>query len=288
MLRREILSRGPWHALAVALALAAPAAAGSIDSTATFQPIGPNSTGDVEVDFPAGHPNVTVLTNPRYPSVNPEAYIAQHNLSPGWSIKDIRLDYNKSSDEMYVGVNTFGIAGDADGNGDPGTVSAAAAAQHALDVPHLGGRESITLGFDFNHDGRPDILAGVPGDKTQAGPGQDGFTVAPYKNTGLGIANSYGAPLLDNIAGLKFDPSAQHPDFEFIIRNFSKLPGYDASSPFGLIAFAGTPDDIYEEEGALFPQVSGQEVPEPASLLGWGALAAAGLAWRLRRPRAHA
>jgi hypothetical protein len=286
MVRREILGRG-LPALALALAFAAPAVAGPISST-PIKPIGPNSTGNVETDFPAGTTGIVTLVNPRYPTVNPESYIAANNLSPGWSIKDVRLAYDKSSDEMAVGLNFFGIAGDADGNGDPGTVSAAAAAQHALDVPHLGGRESITVGFDFNHDGKPDVLAGVPGDKTQAGPGQDGFNVALYRNTGLGLANSYGTSLTDNIAGLKFDPSAAHPDFEFIIKNFSKLPGYDAKNGFGLVAFAGTPDDIYEEEGVLFPQVSYGEIPEPASVLGWSALAVAGLAWRTRRARPHA
>jgi hypothetical protein len=279
MVRREFSNRG-LPALALALALATPAVAGPIGTlgnTSNLKPIGPNSTGNVEVDFPAGADGVVTLVNPKYPTVNPEAYIAQHQLSPGWSIKDIRLYYDKAQDEMHVGLNFFGIAGDADGNGDPGTVSPEAAAQHALDVAHLGGRESITVGFDFNNDGRPDILAGVPSNKATAGPGQDGFSVAAFQSVG---------PMLDHIAGLKFDPSAEHPDFEFLMTNFSKFPGYDAKNGFGLIAFAGTPDDIYEEEGVLFPRVSYGEIPEPASVLGWSALAAAGLAWRLRRRRA--
>lgn len=286
MVRREFRPRaplGPTLALAL-LAAAAPAAAG---------PIGSHSTGDVEKDFPAGQPGIITLVNPRYPTVNPEKYIADNQLSPGWSIKDVRLFYDKAADELHVGLNFFGIAGDADGNGDPGTVSAAAAAQGARDLPHLGftgdpktgGRESITVAFDLNNDGRPDFLAGVPGDKSQAGPGINGFTFAPFKNTGLGLAYSYGAPLLDHIAGLRFDPSAEHPDFEFLLRNFSKLPGYDPQNGFGLIAFAGTPDDIYEEEGVLFPRVSGQEIPEPAGLLAWASALAAGACWRLRRRR---
>jgi hypothetical protein len=260
-------------ALVLATLIAAPAGAGSITTL----------TGNVEVDFPAGASDVITLVNPRYPTNNPEAYIASHNLSTGWSIKDIRLSYDKAADVMYVGVNFFGIAGDADSNGNPGTVSAAAAAHGAIDVAHLGGRESITLGFDMTNSGSPGFLAGVPGDKSTAGAGLNGFTIAEFTGSGLGLANSYGAVMSNQMGGLFFDPSAANPDFEFAIRNFSKVPGYDPTKGFGLIAFAGTPDDTYEEEGALFPRVGGQQVPEPASLVGWAAFAAAGAVWRLRR-----
>ena len=285
-------------ALAAWLAVAGPAAASSLtDSPGTLKPIGAASTGNVEVDFPAGAEGVITLVNPRYPTNDPESFIAANQLSPGWSIKDIRLYYVPQLDEMHVGLNFFGVAGDADGNGDGGTVSAAAAALGARDLANLGGRESITVGFDFDNNGRPDIVAGVPGDKSTAGPGIDGFSVAPFSNTGVGLAYSYGSPLTDHIAGLRFDPSAANPDFEFLIKNFSKLPGYSPDDGFGLIAFAGTPDDIYEEEGVLFPQVSfgepigpgpgggGNEVPEPATLAAWGLAGAIGLGYRRHRSR---
>ena len=42
-------------------------------------------------------------------------------LVSGWNIKDIRLDYNAATDTMYVGVNTYGVAGNVDGNGTPGS-----------------------------------------------------------------------------------------------------------------------------------------------------------------------
>lgn len=292
MLRREsrpwITTAGPVLGLVLGLLVVSSGQAG---------PIGPHSTGDVEIDFPAGDPDITVLVNPRYPTVNPEQYIAENNLSVGWSIKDIRLFYDEAADELHVGLNFFGIAGDADGNGDPGTVSPEAAAMGFIDVPHLGytgdpatgGRESITVGFDMTGDGRPDFLAGVPGDKYQAGPGINGFSFAPYTETGLGLANSYGEPMLEHLGGLRFDPSAEHPDFEFLVTNFSKLPGYNAENGFGLMAFAGSPDDLVEEEGVFFPRISpgeippGNEIPEPASLLAWAALIAGGAAWGHRR-----
>ena len=247
-------------------------------------PINVNSTGNVETDFPSSQTGVITLVNPKYPTTDPSSFISANNLSPGWSIKDIRLYYDKATDTMDVGVNFFGVAGDADGNGNPGTVSAAAAAKGYLDVPNLGGRESITVGFDFLHTGQPQVLAGVPGDKTQAGPGTDGFNIALNQDNGLGLSNSYGSTLTNNMGNLVFDPSSQHPGFEFTIKNFSTLPGFNAANGYGLIAFAGSPDDGVEEEGVRFPQVSGEtiQVPEPAALLGWslgvlGASAPAGL-----------
>jgi hypothetical protein len=267
----------PW-ALVIALATAPVASMAG--------PINANSTGNVETDFPSVLGNgVTVLPNKQFSMADPASYIAHNNMSPGWEIKDIRLYYDKASDTMDVGVNFFGIAGDADGNGDPGTSSTS---NGFVDVPHLGGRESITIGFDFLHSGQPQVLAGVPGDKDQAGPGLDGFNIALNANNGLGLSNSYGQTLAANMGNLVFDPSAAHPDFEFTIKNFSKLPGYNPNSSYNLIAFAGSPDDGVEEEGVLFPGVGGEtiHVPEPSAWLSW-CLGAASLSavGRFRRRR---
>lgn len=258
--------------------LSTPALAGPL---ITAGPVNPSTfTGNVERDFPSTQVGVITLVNPRYPTVNPEAYIAQHGLSTGWSIKDIRLMYDEQADRLYVGVNFFGIAGDADSNGDPGTVSPQAAAKGAIDLPSLGGRESIVVGLDMTKSGKPTILAGVPGDKRQAGPGLNGFSVASFANVNAGIANSFGLPLSMHQGTLFFDPSAQHPDFLFSINNFSKLPGYNPDNGFGLIAFAGTPDDTFEEEGVLFSDVAFGRIPEPATVLAWSVVVAAGAAWR--------
>ena len=53
-------------------------------------------------------------------SVGPASWITSSGFNSGWAIKDIRLSYDAQSDTLSVGVNTFGIAGDADGNGNPG------------------------------------------------------------------------------------------------------------------------------------------------------------------------
>lgn len=272
-----------WALTLLASATASQVMAGAISTTTGSAGFVPALTGNVEKDFPSSVPGVITLINPRYPTTNPEAFIAANKLSPGWSIKDIRLYYDRASDQMYVGLNTFGIAGDSDGNGDPGTVSAAAAAAGKIDVPNLGGRETITVGFDMARTGVPTILAGVPMNKAQAGSGTNGFVVSAYKNSGLGLANSYGTAQPQFDGGLAFNPSADRPHFEFMIKNFSKLPGYDPVNGFGLVAYAGTPDDGFEEEGVLFPQVAAGKIPEPTTVLGWAMLGAVGLAWRRRQ-----
>lgn len=263
--------------------LGTPAVAGPL---VTAGPVSPSGfSGNVETDFPSTRIGVITLVNPRYPTANPEAYVAQHGLSTGWSIKDIRLMYDEQADKMYVGVNFFGIAGDADSNGDPGTVSASAAAKGAIDLPSLGGRESITVGLDMTKSGKPTILAGVPGDKRQAGPGLNGFAVSTYANVNAGIANSYSLPLSLHQGTLYSDPSAAKPDFEFSINNFSQLPGYNPDNGFSLIAFAGTPDDTFEEEGVLFSDVAFGRIPEPATVVAWSVVLGAGAFWRHRNRR---
>lgn len=269
-----------WAALAALLAIGS--------QPAQADPISASSTGNVATDFPSGAPGVTTLVNPQFTMNDPASYIAANNMSPGWSIKDIRLYYDKGTDTMDVGVNFFGIAGDADGNGNPGTISPANASKGYLDMPSLGGRESITVGFDFLHTGTPQVLAGVPGEKSQSGAGLDGFNIALNTDNGLGLANSYGATLSSNLGNLAFDPSASHPGFEFTIKNFSKLPGYNPNASYSLVAFAGSPDDGVEEEGVRFAAVSAEhiQVPEPASWLAWSiGLAGASVLGRRRRRR---
>jgi hypothetical protein len=262
-------------------------AAGLVAATAPYSLGAAGSgtwTGNVETDFPSTQSGVVTLVNPRYPTTNPEAYLAANQMSTGWSIKDVRVMYDQAKDTMYVGLNFFGVAGDADGNGDPGTVSAANAAKGAIDLPNLGGRESISVGFFLTGGNKPDFVAGVPQNKQQAGPGIDGFSFAPYQNLNSSLANSYGAPLSNFQGSLFYNPSAEHPDFEFSVKNFSQLPGYDPVNGFGLVAYAGSPDDTFGEEGVLFPRVAFGRIPEPATILGW-TLVSLGAAWRVRARR---
>ena len=268
-------------------------------------------TGDVEADFPAGT-GIGIVTDNPIPNPNGPGTISNSNdvaqaswmtqagWTTGWNIKDIRVHYDQTTDSLAVGVNFFGVAGDSDGNGDPGVADPRTTQAGGIDEAHLGFDptqpahigESITVGIDLNGDHKPDIIAGVPADKSQNGPGTNGFTVAQYAPSSAGLAYNYGNPLNDHNGGLAFDPSAAHPDFEFTIKDFTHLPGFSpslyAQNGIGLTVFAGTPFDVVGGEDSIpMVQFAPQAIPEPASLLGWSlAVGAAALAVRARNRRA--
>ncbi len=272
MVRRSMI---PWTLAAAALLGA---------RTASADPI--QFTGNVENDFSLapGSSVVRYVDSPlpdgsSDPNHVPQAaWMTAEGRTTGWSIKDVRLAYDKASDTLAVGVNFFGVAGDVDGNGLPGVPDPRTTAVGGLDTPHLGGRESISVGFDFNNTKVPQVVAGVPADKSTAGPGIDGFTVAKYNETNQGLAYNYGKTLTDHLGGLAFDPSKAQPGFEFTVKNVSTFPGFDPSRGIGLSVFAGSPDDVVAGEDAYTwgpkPIPAAQQVttPEPATILAWAAV----------------
>ena len=284
---RRTLVLAVWLGLGPSLAFAS----GSSGSSSSIP-------GDAEVLLnPATDPQVLVLTNKpdKYGISSPDHVAQPDGVISGWNIKDIRLRYLKDSDTMIVGVNSFGIIGDVDGNGSPSVASPATLTAGGVKYAHLGGRESVTVAFDTNKDGVPDVVAGVPAQlpnpldpnsKTSVpGSGIDGFLVSKFK--GGPIQYAYGDRLADNQGSLVADPSAQNPDFIFTIKNWSKLPGLKDPYSFGLQMYAGSPDDVVAGEDSFMAsrvQLPGGVVPEPATCLLWG-LAATVLAMRARRLR---
>jgi hypothetical protein len=287
------LSAWVWSVAALALVGARPATASPIQLT-----------GNVEKDFPATSKDVRVIPVNSTPNdVGPSPFIAQNGWVSGWAIKDIRTSYDAATDTLSVGLDTFkdtagrqAIVGDADGNGDPGGASPQMQAAHGVDNPHLGGHKSVAVAFapdgkfGSTSPGNPVVIAGVPADKSTAGHGIDGFTVAQYRNVNLGLGYNFGPTLAGNLGALAFDPSAQHPGFEFTIKNFSKIPGLDPTKGFWISAYAGSPDDVVVGESALdftrvaaFAAEQAKQLPEPATLLGWSlVVGAAVIRWRHR------
>jgi hypothetical protein len=253
-------------------------------------------TGDVEVDFPiaSGNGVVAIIDNPNGLGQSDTNDVAQASQLPsitGWNIKDVRMRYDSATDTMFFGVNFFGIAGDADGDGNPGSSSIPIGSDEA----NLGGRESIVVGIDTNNDGTPDVVAGVPSAKPADQPGVNYFDVAKYQKSPNGMSAAFGTSLPEHKGSLLFNPSAQSPDFLFTVNNFKKLPGLDPAQGFTVNAFAGTPDDIYAGEDMIFGTriafpaggSGGQEpvIPEPATVLAWSTVLGAGLLWRYRKAR---
>ena len=205
----------------------------------------PTFTGNVPNDFPIApnngvteivdHPMANGQSDPQHVAQSP--WITQQGWTTGFEMKDMRLMYDAKTDTLAVGLNYFGIAGNGSGNGNPNVTDPRVTAAGGVDPPHLGGDKSITVVIDPTNSGTPAIVAGVPADKSHAGPGIDGFTVAQYQDSGNGWGYSYGKALPQFTGQLAFDPSAAHPGFEFTIPNFSKIPGIDLSKGFGIGVF---------------------------------------------------
>jgi hypothetical protein len=220
----------------IALILALAAGAGTLAAQAiTF-------TGDVGNDFPID----SYLQDPGGVDVGMPAPLVAAGLTvSGWDIQGVGISYDGASDTLFFGIDTFGIAGDADGDGDPGSESAIFQQIGGIDWPDFGGNEYFTVAFDFNDDGLLDVICGLP-------PGQDisGFTCALYDNNAAGGASSsflhFGAPIPACVGIAPASPTAAAPDLQFTIPNFSTLTamfGVPGVTNFALHVFLGSQED---------------------------------------------
>jgi hypothetical protein len=258
-------------------------------------------TGNVAQDFPASNPTVDIIPYTTGLVAQPQ-WMTQSGLVSGWNIHDLRLNYNAATDTMYVGVNTYGVAGNVDGNGTPGNPDPRLTAAFGADPANFGGDKGMAVGFapltgTFNPQNPPApvIVAGVPGDKSQVGPGLDGFSVAswtPKPNQNgptYDLVTSFGPTIASGMGNLAFDPSLQHPGFEFTIANFSKLLGANPQNGFVVSAQDGSVASVVTGKAYLFSTpvvLPAQEIiPEPATWMTWCLCAAGAVAYRLRRSR---
>jgi hypothetical protein len=254
-------------------------------------------TGNVANDFnPLNTPGVVTITDSIHEStpvhIAQPSWMTQSGLVSGWNIKDVALYYNSATDTMYVGVNTYGVAGNVDGNGTPGSPDPRLTAEGGTDPANFGGDKAMAVAFapltgTYNPANLPApvVVAGVSGDKTtQTGPGLDGFNVAKYVGgTTPGTINlltGFGQTLTTGMGNLAFDPSQSHPGFEFTITNFSKLLGANPLNGLVVMTQDGSVDSIITGKDQLvgtFPEA--QQIPEPTTWIVWAGLAG-GLAWR--------
>lgn len=259
-------------------------------------------TGNVTADFDPTNPNVqksTISSDPT--SIGVASWITDSGWVSGWAIKNIWTYYDKSTDSLQVGIETFknsagqtAIFGDSDGNGNPGTADARTTAAGGIDPANFGTGKSFAVAFasaNPNLNGTPSIIAGIPLDKSNLGSGIDGFTVSQFKNINGGLNNNFGTSLGSSAGTLAFNPSVDHPQAEFTINNFSKLSGIDPTNGLWLSAYAGSGSDVVAGEVSTawikIPAFANQETPEPATWLAWSAVVAGGAIYRFRRNRAN-
>jgi hypothetical protein len=215
-------------------------------------------TGNVETDFALAE--AVIVTDGTAPDVGLPGRPEWASVTSGWDIKDFRFFYDPADDSLYLGINFFSIAWDADGDGNPSAASPTLAALGGQDLADLGGSEAIQIEFDWNSDGVFDTIAGMPTNANAAA-----FAVAPDLSPGtqlLGDSDRFGTPPVPRPYGF-VGGSVTAPDFEFKIPNVSTLPGFDAASGFAFRAFAGSFQD--DGIGEDFTQgVLHVDLPTPA------------------------
>ncbi len=242
-----------WHSAALS-ALFLMAAGSALDALSL--------TGNAETDFVT--PEAVVIADAVNATGEEEPDVGLPPAFPfptsGWDIKDFRFVYDAEEDALYVGINFFGIAGDADGDGNPSSTSPALTALGGTDLANLASSEAIQIEFDWNGDGVFDTIAGVP-----TPPLPKPFLIAPDLSPGTQLpaeSTRFGTPIC-GLEGFVGAANAAAPDFEFKIPNVSTLPGFDAASGFEFRAFAGSFQD--DGIGEDFTQVVLHvDLPTPA------------------------
>ncbi len=253
------------------------------------------STGNAEIDLnPLLNTDVLVIPSspnangaPRTGDVGQASWITEQDWITGWNIKDLRLHYDPRGDVLSVGVNFFGIAGDVDGNGDPGRADPRTIAAGGIDVPNLGFGEMLAVGFDLNNSGEFDVVAGVPNRSDLSD-----FQVTKFNSAFSSLPFGFGEPLPDHLGQAPQSPGPESPDVLFQIARFSELPGLELDEGFSVAAYAGTVYDIVAGEDQIpltqIAPILPQQIPEPSTWLAWSCLAGvSGWLIRRRRPRAQ-
>src|SRR5262245_32365240 len=207
-----------------------------------------NFTGNVPVDFPATQsPGVVVIpanssvTEPSIPRLlQPFVPVS------GFAVQDIRVSYDAVTDTLSVGLNAPPsgnagqgqvIAGDADDNGNPGTVnpnitnfenppmSGTFPFAGFQDFPDFTGSEYMGAVLSFTGASSPQVVAGFSEVSPIAPTPSNPIPAKPYQ---VAVANPSNLPIfgpnLPQFAGGYFLPSSPtSPNFEFSIQHFSQL-----------------------------------------------------------------
>jgi hypothetical protein len=179
-------------------------------------------TGDVEADFPAEaiYPDVGGVGDVGVPDSAPAGTV------PGWDMANAGVYYDSATDTLYVGFNMGdgAIAGDADGNGNPGQSTGWLEQRGGLDIPDLGGSEAIDVLIDVDQSCEPqseqpadyEVVAGIPANGSTAD-----FRVAAFSQDELDFHTPGAGYTTPDYSGALFaNPSADQPDLEFEINNF--------------------------------------------------------------------
>ncbi|GJM16682.1 MAG: hypothetical protein DHS20C13_20090 [Thermodesulfobacteriota bacterium] len=154
----------------------------------------------------------------------------------GWDIKEVYFFTN--IDELYIGVDYFGIAGDADGSNDPGVASPELESIGGQDLPDMAQSETLAIEMDLDQDGVFELIAGVPAGNPVGGTLDcqdfdlnDCIGLYNHSNTDSVSSGLKFESLIDPINSLFALPSIDTPDIEFSIDNWQNVTGWDMLEP---------------------------------------------------------
>lgn len=212
----------------------------------------PSFTGDVSTDFTDSLTEVVPdpgLIDVGVPTLFPPGTISGNDMA------DARFYLDHGTDTLYVGLGMYSIAGDVDGDGDPGGTSDVLASLGGVDLPDFAGTESFSVMFDIDQDGTFDVIAGVSG-RTDT----NHFSVNVFDGSPYAPAFAYGTALLSHVGALYASPHAGAPDVEFTILHFSDLPlssGSDWAPTLGVNTFVGS----FSDDGVGEDYIPGANLP---------------------------
>ena len=232
-----------------------------------------NFTGNVAADFLATtSPGVVVL--PDNASVTHPTIAS--NLLPivkvsGFDISGIRVTYTPSDDVLSIGIEQPPsqqtgqpgpvIAGDADNNGNDGTVNPAVTTIDPTfqDYPDFGGSEYMAAFLDLQGTGYADVLAGYAINDPRSPKEYQVAQAIVNTNEPPTTLPDFGTTLPQFTGNVYKVNSPAHPNLEFAIDDFSQLylaetgKALTPNAQIGLGAFAGSGEDTGIGE-AYFPE----------------------------------
>jgi hypothetical protein len=165
------------------------------------------------------------------------AFNAPPGTVSGWDVASVLFHLDLTAGELNVGLEYFGIAGDADGDGGEGTTSLWLAANDGLDLPGLAESESICVAFDFDQNGIYDLVAGV-------GENDGVYRVSVYTGSQSRPYRAFGPLLPAQMGPWFYAGTLAAPDVEFTLTNITPLLTLVGNTTcFNFRAFSGSFDD---------------------------------------------
>lgn len=189
-------------------------------------------TGDVASDFAAA-----TFVQENDPVDVGVASNAPSGTVSGWDLERALFVLDLDADQLSVGLEFYGIAGDADGDGGEGTTSPWLMLNSGVDMPGLALTESICVAFDFDQNGSFDLIAGNGG--------MDGLhRVSTFAGSPTLPAFAFGPVQPTHQGAFFYGPSASSPDYEFTLDAISALDTFEANTLcFDYLFFAGSYSD---------------------------------------------